>query len=104
MIEALSIDPVRADSSYFQFPAWVEICRCRKSVPIPDDLKEAYVQSLSQLPALAAVAAQADWEPDRLVCILSAVAAAKGFPAVAEAVMELTPDVSEEFIEWFFGR
>jgi hypothetical protein len=104
VIEALASDPVRADAAYFQFPAWVEICRCRKQVPIPADLEEAYFHSLRRLPALAAIAAQAEWGPDRLVCVLSAVAASKGFPAVAEAVLELTPDVSQEFIEWILGR
>jgi hypothetical protein len=35
---------------------------------------------------------------------LSAVAAAKGSGIVAEAVQELSPEVAEEFMEWFYNR
>jgi hypothetical protein len=35
---------------------------------------------------------------------LRAIAAAKGFPVVAEAVQELTPLVAAEFLEWFRAR
>jgi len=38
------------------------------------------------------------------VCALSAVAAAKNQPAVAEAVLELSPDVAMQFIEWLSSR
>jgi hypothetical protein len=39
-----------------------------------------------------------------LACALTAMAAAKGFPAIAEAVQELTPLVAAEFLEWFRAR
>jgi hypothetical protein len=35
VIAALAIDPPNADSAYFQFPAWVEICRVRNSAAVP---------------------------------------------------------------------
>ncbi|MGZ4981228.1 MAG: hypothetical protein ACXWE4_07895 [Methylobacter sp.] len=49
-------------------------------------------------------AAIREWETEFLPCALSAIAAAKGQTAVAEAVLELTPEVAEEFMEWFFER
>jgi hypothetical protein len=35
---------------------------------------------------------------------LSAIAASKGFPTVAEAALELSPDIAIEFIDWFSRR
>lgn len=104
VIEALASAPMRADFTYFQFPAWVEICRVKKSVSVPEDIASAYFGSLSRLPALVAAASSRKWDEGFLCCALSAVAAAKGQPAVAEAVLELTPEVAGEFMEWFFER
>ena len=104
VIAALAAAPLKAGFSYFQFPAWVEVCRKKNGVEIPEDLKAAYFDSLSQLPSLVATAAAQEWEPELLVCALSAIAAAKGQTSVAEAVLELTPEVAEEFMDWFFAR
>lgn len=104
VIEALASAPLTADFSYFQFPAWVEVCRAKNSVSIPEDIAPAYFESLSRLPALVAAAATRQWDEGFLRCALSAVAAAKGQPAVAEAVLELSPEVASEFMEWFYER
>jgi len=104
VIKALALAPTKADHSYFQFPAWVEICRVKKNVQIPEDLRSAYFESLAQLPSLVAQASSRPWDPGFLACALAAVATAKDQPAVAEAALELTPEVAEEFLEWFFDR
>lgn len=96
VVRVLSGAPAEADSSFFHFPAWVEICRQKKTVPIPKELEEDYFSALAQLPSLVAAAAVREWDSNFLSCALSAIAAAKGFPSVAEAV--------EEFMEWFFSR
>ncbi len=57
-----------------------------------------------QLPALVAKASHGEWDEGFLVSALAAVAAAKGFANVAEAVLELTPDVADEFMTWFGSR
>ena len=102
VIRALSIAPTKADSSFFHFPAWVEICRPKTKTPIPEDLRQAYFDALARLPPLVAVAADREWDSSTLACILSAIAAAKGYGGVAEAAQELTPDIAMEFMEWFF--
>lgn len=104
VIEALASAPLRADFSYFHFPAWVEICRVKNGVSIPDDLEPAYFESLSRLPALVAAAASRQWDEELLRCALAAVAAAKGQPTLAEAVLELSPELAREFMEWFHER
>jgi hypothetical protein len=104
VVEALASAPLTADSAYFQFPAWVEVCRAKKRIAVPEDLATAYFESLSRLPTLAAAAAARQWDEGFLCCVLAAVAAAKGQPAVAEAALELSPEVADEFMEWFFER
>jgi hypothetical protein len=42
VVRALSNAPTKADSSFFNFPAWVEICRQKTTTPIPEDLRQAY--------------------------------------------------------------
>lgn len=104
VIAALAENPMKADSTYFQFPAWVECCRANKGVPIPDDLMWDYKEALSQLPYLVAKASTRPWDEGFLQCALGAIAAAKGQASVAEAVMELNSETAEKFLEWFFGK
>jgi hypothetical protein len=104
VVRVLAKAPSKADSSYFQFPAWVEVCRQKKSMPVPKELKTAYFLALEQLPGLVAEATDRKWDACFLACALSAIAAAKGFGSVAEAVLEMKPEVAEEFMEWFFSR
>jgi hypothetical protein len=98
------MSPSTADSSYFQLPAVVEAWRQQKGVEVPDDLRTNYFAALAALPSLVAQAADRKWDSVFLACALSALAAAKGFGNVAEAVLEMTPDVADEFMEWFFSR
>lgn len=104
VVAALARAPTKASSTYFQFPAWVEICRSQKAVPVPPDLQGAYDEALWQLPGLVALASAREWDEGFLVCALAAVAAAKGFPQVAEAALELTPGMAAEFMEWLRER
>ena len=104
VVKALASAPSSADSTYLQFPAWVEICRTKNNVAVPEDLAPAYFDALSQLPSLVAAAASRPWDEGFLRCALSAIAAAKDQPSVAEAVLELSPDAASEFMQWWFNR
>jgi hypothetical protein len=104
VVEALSSSPSKAGSVYFQFPAWVEVCRAKNGVSVPSDLLPAYRTALTKLPSLVAAAAEREWDEDILVCAMSAIAASKGFITVAEAAQELTPSVASEFMEWLSER
>jgi hypothetical protein len=104
VVQALASAPARADHSYFHFPAWVEICRARNQIAIPQDLEQPYFEALSQLPALAVAASARPWEPVLLASALAAVAVAKGQPTMAEAILELTPEVAGEFLKWLSER
>jgi hypothetical protein len=105
VVKVLATDPTRADSSYFHFPAWVEVCRTRTNTPVPSDLAPAYFEALTRLPPLvAASAGQREWDDDLLLCALAAIAASKGGAEVAEAVLELTPEVLADFRQWLIER
>jgi hypothetical protein len=104
VVHAAESNPLKADSVYFQFPAWIEICRQKQKLEVPDELAAAYFDALARLPSLVAAASAREWDPDFLQCALSAIAAAKGQPLVAEAAQELSPEVAGEFMEWFFER
>ena len=91
-------------AEFFHFPAWVEICRQRKNVPIPEALASDYYSALNRLPALVAAGASQSWDEEFLRAALSAIAAAKGYCGVAEAALELSPKIANEFLEWFFTR
>ena len=71
---------------------------------VPPVLEQAYVSALARLPKLVAEAAAETWSPEFLSCALAAIAAAKGYPAVAEAALELNTEVADEFMDWFRDR
>jgi hypothetical protein len=101
VIAALSSTPLKADESYFHFPAWVEICRAKGNVEVPPELRDAYFSALASLPELVARASNRAWDPGFLACALAAIAAAKGQHEVAEAVLEMSsPEDAKEFLEW----
>ncbi len=50
IVAALASAPLKADFTYFQFPAWVEICRKKGGVPVPEDIAPSYFEALSRLP------------------------------------------------------
>lgn len=105
VVAALALNPAEADESFFQFPAWVEICRAKQGATVPPDLEASYFESLARLPELAAAAAASSWDAARLACVLSAIAAAKGHHTIAEAVLEMSScEVAESFLEWFLEQ
>jgi hypothetical protein len=105
VVRILADAPEPSDSSsFFQFPAWVEICRQNRAVRVPEDLAEAYFAALGRLPALAAVAASRDGDAEFLCCALAAIAAAKGEAAIAEVLLELTPAVAQDCLDWLRSR
>jgi hypothetical protein len=104
VVRVLETAPDKADATYFQFPAWIEVCRKKTSTEVPSDLSEAYFAALKRLPSLVAQAAVREWDAGFLQCALLAIAAVKGEPEVAEAAQELSPDVASEFLVWFYER
>jgi hypothetical protein len=104
VVQVLASAPGRVSQVYFQFPAWVEICRRKHSLELPKSLSSSYLDALSQLPALVAAASSRSWDSDFMRSALAAIAVAKGSHQVAEACMELAPQVATDFLAWFEDR
>lgn len=104
VIEAIASSPGRVTDVYFHFPAWIEICRHKNSVDVPDEIATAYFDALKRIPALVASAAEERWGAAFAACALSAIAAAKGQHELAEALLELEPDSIGAFLEWSYNR
>jgi len=67
---------------------------------IPADLEVAYFAALKGLPLLAAKWAEQPLSDPDLVCVLCAIAAAKGHAAIAETVLELRDENAARALEW----
>jgi hypothetical protein len=104
VVAYLATAPDRADHSFFQFPAWVEVCRDNHRIEVPSELAPAYRDALAKLPQLVAAAANRAWDENLLSCALAAIAASKGFPVVAEAVLELNSEIARDFLKWHLDR
>ena len=100
VVRIFSQTPTQVGSSCLKFLAYVEISRQDKSVPIPAELETEYLSALKQLPYLVAQASEREWTADFLTSALSAIAAAKGFGKFARAIMQLAPEVVDEFLRW----
>lgn len=105
VVAAARAAPTEAGESFFQFPAWVEICRAKGRVEVPRDLQASYFEALGQLPGLAGLALSRKREAGFVACALCAIAASQGQHAIAEAVLEMSsPEVAGQFLEWHFDQ
>jgi hypothetical protein len=103
VIRILASDPSAASFAYFQFPAWVEICRQRHAMAVPDDLAGDYFAALAKLGSLVCAVIDKTWDRDFLVCALAALAVSKGFVLVGEAIQELDDSTAESFLREIRG-
>jgi hypothetical protein len=104
VVAAFERDPEPDDFQYLAFPVAVELSRLQDGVTVPIDLERAYTASLAKLPDLVAHIVGRPWSEPMLRSALAAIAITKGQPGLAEAVLELTPDVAGEFIAWQKSR
>lgn len=100
VVALLATDPKRCNSSYVQFPAWIEICRVRAEIDVPGDLSGAYVDAISALPALAVAWCNPKCDDGDLACVLAAVAIGRGHAQMAEAALELRDSNAGEAADW----
>jgi hypothetical protein len=99
VVNAISHDPQHAPLTLLQIVTCIEIARSQKNGPdVPPDLLADYSESLAQIPDLVARAAKANWNDIYCPVALAAVAAAKGFCSLAEALLELDPPSINDFL------
>lgn len=101
LVHAVEKNPARANWSTLLLIAEIEICRSKGNGPeMPAYLVDFYRQALSKIPHVISITGSRDW--DELFCraATSLVAAAKGHPDLAAAILELTPTRVPTFMEW----
>ena len=102
--------PERADYNFFLLPAAIEIARqpisprAHPAPAIPEDLRGAYSAAWGGVPALVARCVERPWDDTFLRSATAALAAAKGHPGVAEALLDLEPDTMADFKRWLAER
>lgn len=85
--------------SYFSLPAGIEIARGRGRAPrVPSFLFEAYMNALQQLHECAFKRRKDNWDDGMALCILAALAAAKGRYDVAEAIYVLDENLVDRLV------
>ena len=105
VVQALGTSPETASEVYFHFPAWVEICRHRSGVGIPNDLEASYFQSLARLPGLVEKVSGRPWDTAFTACALAAFAVAKHQHDLAEALLQMSsPETLGDFLDWSSDR
>ena len=91
--------PAPIDFGFFQLPACIEIARKKGRGPdLPPQLAEAYFAALRGLHDCAFRHAADDWDQNMAVCVAAALAVAKGQHELADALMNLDPDIISKII------
>jgi hypothetical protein len=104
IIRVLASAPTRAHWDFFLLPACIEIARASGRGPeISPELRDDYFAALKRIPALAAAAAEAEWDEGFCRIVSAAVAVAKGQPTLGAAILELDSATIKEFMEARFG-
>ena len=98
VVRILATSPASAPAVYFQFPAWVEVCRQKNNLTVPPELAAAYFKALGMLADLVCAASSRDWDFDFLRVALSAMAISKGSALIAEIFQELDEDAAKKFL------
>ena len=100
IIRVLASAPTRAHWDFFLLPTCIEIARAGGRGPeIPAELSDDYFTALRRIPALAAAAAESQWDEGFCRIISAAIAAAKGQPSLGEAILELDASTVKKFMK-----
>jgi hypothetical protein len=106
IVRVMGTAPERVPMTLFLMVACIEIARSNGRGPeVPGDLQADYLAALARIPEIVGgAAARSSWDHWYCGATLAAVAAAKGFAELAEAVLELDPDTVKDVLRRKFGE
>lgn len=104
IIQVLASLPKEAPTPFFHLPTWIEICRQRNSIAVPEYLADSYFSSIQQLGSLANIAIPHHDDADSLHILFAAVAISKGHASFSEALLELDTETTAGFLTWLGRR
>ena len=95
--------PDKVNYNYFLFPISIEIARLKGNGPkLGKDIEICYGNSIKAMANLTGIVETTD---ETMISVLAAVTAVRhGNVELAEAILELTPDLLSEFQEWLQER
>jgi len=97
-------DPAQTRWQLLALPAAIEAARLMGRAPeIPIDLATAYHTAIGALVEISFGRAQVPWDHLTGQAVLASLAASKGLGALAEAILELGPRSTSEFLESIGG-
>lgn len=101
IVDAMLSSPSALRASPLQLVVCIELARANgKGPPVPTELAESYpaaVRRLAEVVAAAGRSAESEYEC-RLVA--AALAVSQGHIRLAEAIIELEPDLLDDFMDW----
>lgn len=105
IVRAMEAAPSRAQWSALLLVASIEIARSKGDGPeMSDELKGAYEDALGRLAQVLAATAGRNWDESFCRVAAASLAAAKGQPDLAEAILELEPGLIQNFMEWTMNQ
>ena len=105
IVRIMETAPERVPWTLFLMIACIEIARAKGNGPvIAGDLQKEYSAALGKIPMLAEAASHKDWDHTYCGSVLAAIAASKGLPQYAEAILELDADTVTDFLEKKYGE
>ena len=103
IVSCIEKNPSKAEYNYFLLPVCIEIARANGYGPsLDEDVEGDYKIALNKLVSL--VSKITDTNETYSMVLSATVAVCNGNIKLGEAILELTPDVIEEFWEWFRER
>ena len=101
ILRLAAASPERICSSYLLLPACIEASRLSGLAPaIPDHLAASYHAAIATLPIIVASCFDREWDDDWVRTATAALCVAKGHGQLATAILDLTPDIMENFSTW----
>lgn len=101
IVSLMEAAPERAHWSALLLVASIEISRAKGNGPaVPDDLAASYSEAIKNVPGTIALISRQEWDELFSRVAAASIAAVKGYPDLAEAILELTPDKAPAFMEW----
>lgn len=105
IVRLMGTSPDPVPMTLFLIMTCIEIVRAKGRGPaMPSDLVVDDSAAMSRISELGGIAGRQIWDHWNCGAALSGVAAAKGFPKLAEAVLELDPDTVTDVLRRKFGE
>ncbi|WP_282610661.1 hypothetical protein [Pelagibius sp. Alg239-R121] len=98
-------NPGNAHWDFILLPTSIELARTDERGPeVPADLSDSYFAASKQLPEVIAGMQKFQSSNDFAISAAAGIAVAGGHASLAKAILELSPDVIPDFLEWVSNR